>query len=148
MLSRTFFIGLAFVALHCGGSMDNPGGGQTNDECKALQQGTSTCSTEGLKCVSPAQACFNQTLYCTCESGHFYCDSPPVQCPEPACPPPEQVKPGAACSYTPGSCPSSTGVTDCDGNFVPDQCSCGTNGFYECATSPMPPCAIDAGAPD
>ncbi|HSQ66859.1 MAG TPA: hypothetical protein VLM85_26750 [Polyangiaceae bacterium] len=120
-------------------------------DCDALMHGSTTCNIEGEKCPSPEQvACLDApTLYCTCESGQFVCDVPSPNCPTPACPPPDQVKPGAACAMSYGMCQSNIAVTDCNGNLVGyEECSCGSNGVYECSSPPMPPCAVDAGSAD
>lgn len=152
MLARTFaaFVPLALVALasfDCGGKTDvTP---VTND-CDSLQNGQTTCSTEGETCAAPMQsACVGApTLYCTCEGGQFDCPAPPPTCPEPACPPPDQVTPGGPCNGF-MVCDTNQTVTDCDGNTVGVvQCQCAMGSFGECTSPPAPVCTFDAGMAD
>ena len=149
MLSRALpFLALSAVLLHCSGTAD-PNNTSGGGDCASLMNDHDySCGTEGERCESPVQdACVGAaTLYCTCENGKFVCDVPKMDCGGPTCPSPDQVKPGAACSYSTVPCASTIPITDCDGNVTGyEQCSCGSNGMYECTSPPTPPCAIDAG---
>jgi hypothetical protein len=117
-----------------------------NDCDQLLSNHSASCSVEGEKCLSPVQdACLGgPTLYCTCESGHFFCDSPPPDCNQPSCPPPSQVQPGLSCSGM-GLCPTDQPILDCDGNVAGYvECSCMGGTFGDCIAPPPPSC-IDGG---